>query len=171
MRLFTKKFLKEAVHNCVAHPLMSVIGLFSAEKAEEFHNRNADWAFGTRYPANLESTYSMCHKNAEVIWLVKDIWAVAEGLPTIDYPVQLLHSQVRLYLENFDRSDKDRMVGADCSYPIILSSNGYLLDGCHRLAVAIETGKTTVKVVILPKMPKPYGVYGSMWYDGVHYSE
>ena len=170
MRLFTKKFLKEVVHNCVAHPLMSVIGLFSSDKAEQFHNRNAEWAFGDRYPKG-EASFSLMSKNNEVIWLLKDIWSAAEGLPVVDHPVELLYAQVRLYLENFDAEDKERMYQADCSYPIILSSNGYLLDGCHRLAVAMQAGKPTVRVVILPKMPKPYGVHGSMWFDGVRYSE
>jgi hypothetical protein len=48
-----KQWLKDFVHNCIAHPLMPFL---PPKLATEWHDKNANWAFGLeRYDEiNLE---------------------------------------------------------------------------------------------------------------------
>lgn len=46
------------------------------------------------------------------------------------------------------------VLSADLSYPVILSPEGVLLDGRHRVARAIHEGKTTIRAVRFGKEPK-----------------
>lgn len=44
---------------------------------------------------------------------------------------------------------------ADLSFPIILSVDGRVMDGMHRVAKAILLGRTTIEAVQFPDDPKP----------------
>ena len=44
---------------------------------------------------------------------------------------------------------------ADPGYPIILAANGEVMDGRHRIAKAMLTGKTTIEAVQFTNDPKP----------------
>src|SRR4051812_14205201 len=44
---------------------------------------------------------------------------------------------------------------ADASYPIILATNGEVMDGRHRIAKAMLGGKTTIEAVQFAKDPEP----------------
>jgi hypothetical protein len=49
-----------------------------------------------------------------------------------------------------------RLVGeADPSYPIILSDDGRVMDGMHRIARALLEGRTSIRAVQLPDRPQP----------------
>ena len=48
-----------------------------------------------------------------------------------------------------------RILDADLKYPIILSSDGWVMDGCHRLAKALAEGRETVTVVQFQTDPPP----------------
>ncbi|WP_433167283.1 hypothetical protein [Kribbella sp. CA-247076] len=49
----------------------------------------------------------------------------------------------------------DLIQKADLSYPVILSSDGRLMDGGHRIAKAWLTGATTINAVRFPHDPAP----------------
>ena len=48
-----------------------------------------------------------------------------------------------------------RVSEADLSHPIIQAPDGWIMDGCHRIAKAILEGRTTIKAVRLPVLPEP----------------
>lgn len=48
-----------------------------------------------------------------------------------------------------------RVLDADLSYPIIVSADGWVMDGCHRLAKALLEGRETVLAVRFEKNPPP----------------
>jgi hypothetical protein len=48
-----------------------------------------------------------------------------------------------------------RINKADLSYPVILSADGRLMDGGHRIAKAWLSGATTVKAIRFPTDPEP----------------
>jgi len=51
-----------------------------------------------------------------------------------------------------------RVLDADLSYPIILSAEGWVMDGMHRIAKAKLQGFTTIKAVRFPVNPLPDSV-------------
>lgn len=48
-----------------------------------------------------------------------------------------------------------RVLQADLSYPIIVSEDGWVMDGCHRLSKALLEGRETVLAVRFLKNPPP----------------
>jgi len=44
---------------------------------------------------------------------------------------------------------------ADLSFPIILSSNGEVMDGMHRIAMALREGRTEIEAVQFSEDPEP----------------
>jgi hypothetical protein len=68
-----------------------------------------------------------------------DFWFKFGPTPT----VRRIIDQVRLIQE------------ADLSYPIILGSDGRVMDGMHRIARAILEGHTTIKTVRFVAEPEP----------------
>ena len=51
-----------------------------------------------------------------------------------------------------------QMQDADMNYPILLSEDGVILDGWHRLAKAITTGQRYIKAIRFKKDP-PYSAF------------
>ena len=105
------------------------------------------------------------YTNGDLTWDVKDLWEAARGLKPSFVPIEeivdtneLLNSHtwsagrmsVREILGHADRVDK-----ADLSYPIILTPEGHIGDGCHRLVRLWKEGKSHALVVRLEKMPTP----------------
>jgi hypothetical protein len=68
-----------------------------------------------------------------------DFWFAFEPTPT----VRRIIDHVRLIQD------------ADLSYPIILGSDGRVMDGMHRIARAILDGHTTIKAVRFVDEPEP----------------
>lgn len=50
-----------------------------------------------------------------------------------------------------------RVNNTDLKYPIIITDEGYIADGWHRVCKAILQGKSTIKAVRLKEMPKASG--------------
>jgi len=103
------------------------------------------------------------YSNGEETWDVKDLWAAAEGIEpvwlSLDEVVdieELLDSHtwsagplsVREILDHLNRIEN-----ADLSYPIILTPEGFIGDGCHRLIRAWREGREGIHVVQLEAMP------------------
>jgi elongation factor P hydroxylase len=50
-----------------------------------------------------------------------------------------------------------RILDADLTYPIIVSADGWIMDGCHRLAKAMLEGRSTILRVKFKVNPTPDG--------------
>jgi hypothetical protein len=86
-------------------------------------------------------------------WLDSALWDAPgpEGMLTITQLPEEVLKVVNGLLE-----DKDRIEKAGLNYPIVLTPEGNLADGYHRVAKAILEGKTRVPAKFLRKMPLPY---------------
>lgn len=90
------------------------------------------------------------------------LWKLAEDLPVEPVPIDVIREfdqdcwfggtpvTCRMVARHADRIQK-----ADLSYPVILSADGRLMDGGHRIAKAWLTGTTTVDAVRFTIDPDP----------------
>lgn len=98
-------------------------------------------------------------------WLVKNLWCSAEKLTPTLLPL-------RDFAHHFDQTtagwfqnktptlrelseQAKRICEADLNYPIILSAEGHLMDGKHRLAKALMLGQQEIAVVRFLENPEP----------------
>lgn len=103
-------------------------------------------------------------------WEVERLWELAEDLPISDWPVSSLEHLLDevVWFDVGDRAalmdrptvravatHSERITGADLSYPVLLSSDGLLMDGMHRLARAWMEGRDTIKVKQFNPDPDP----------------
>lgn len=99
-----------------------------------------------------------------VEWSKEALWEAAEGLParmekvadllTDERIVQLRMNEELLMPRTFFLAlEKARQT--DLSYPIILTPEGRLADGCHRLIKAFMEEREEIAVVQLEEMPTP----------------
>lgn len=96
-------------------------------------------------------------------WLTEKLWAAAADLPARRVSINAIrefehdcwfgdrHSPTIRNVAEHSRRIRD----ADLSYPIILSSDGRLFDGGHRLAKAYLTGETEILAVQFAVDPEP----------------
>jgi hypothetical protein len=103
-------------------------------------------------------------------WYTERLWQLAEGLPVTMVAIDSI--------PEFDEScwftepptcrevaeHARQILEADLSYPIILSADGRLMDGGHRLARAWLEGQTEVKAQRFEQDPEPdYVEPESLW--------
>ena len=96
------------------------------------------------------------------VWEVTDLWRLSEGLPVQEKdPSQVIDLErdgwfggkapsAGLVLQHMKR-----ILEADLNYPILLDSDGTIMDGAHRACRAILEGKLAVKVIQFGKTPEP----------------
>jgi hypothetical protein len=100
------------------------------------------------------------------IWDVERLWDLARALPVRQVFLSSLddldrvgwHGQARNYgrLTCREVADHARLIqDADLSHPILLSADGHLLDGFHRLAKAYLLGQTSISAVQFTQNPEP----------------
>ncbi|MEI7768008.1 MAG: hypothetical protein WCJ97_11300 [Phycisphaerae bacterium] len=98
------------------------------------------------------------------VWSMQTIWDAAASCEPFEMSVQ---EALRKLDDNTWRT-KDyevttwdvightkRTINADLAYPIILSRDGYLVEGSHRIVKAYIHGLPTIQAVRLPKDPPP----------------
>ena len=97
-------------------------------------------------------------------WDVDRLIRLSAGLPVNDVPVDSIadvdtaywatpgapYPTVREFVEQMRL-----VVDVDSSYPVILGSDGRLMDGMHRVARALLQGRTAVPAVQFPVDPEP----------------
>jgi len=87
---------------------------------------------------------------------VADIIFAAKDLPIEKVDIRLLDKWYNLGLDEQDVTLVDvarkikHVLSVDFKHPIIISDDGAVLDGKHRLTKALYLGKKTVNVKILP---------------------
>lgn len=101
-------------------------------------------------------------------WRVKDLWAAAETLPRKMVPLTDLEADRLLDSCVWSQSGAwtkaltvkeilahaSRVEAADLSYPIILTPEGRIADGTHRIVKALRLGYRRIVAVQLPTMPE-----------------
>jgi hypothetical protein len=98
------------------------------------------------------------------LWQVPRLWILASELPieVIRVDSLIAHFDTARWLDDDEvptvRSIVEharRILATDLSYPIILSSDGRILDGMHRLAKAWITNQETITAVRFEENPVP----------------
>ena len=80
-----------------------------------------------------------------------------QGLPVMEIPLAHLCTNKGAGADTCEElaGHVKKVVMADLRYPILLSPDGRVMDGAHRIAKAILTGKPTVKARRFRTWPRP----------------
>ena len=103
-------------------------------------------------------------RNGEVcVWLTRRLWELSKDLPVFEYEVSSFDGfdkdvwfgsqhkpTVKKVLEHYLKIEK-----ANFKYPIIVSRDGMILDGVHRLCRALLDGRKTIPAVKFEIDPEP----------------
>lgn len=97
------------------------------------------------------------------IWDVDRLVRLSAGLPRRDVPVRAIRELDEAYWFGGGTEPTCRAVAdharlireADLSYPIILSADGRVMDGMHRVARAYIEGRSTIRAVQFEVDPTP----------------
>ncbi len=101
-------------------------------------------------------------------WYVDRLWELAEALPVEEVAIDDIRGpdEVTWYYPGGPaptcRSIAEhcrRINAADLSYPILLTEDGCVFDGMHRIARCLMEGRTTVLVRRFPVNPEPDEAY------------
>jgi hypothetical protein len=104
-----------------------------------------------------ERTYSEIRGRLKLTWSVRRLWRLAEELPREVVPVEDLHPE-RYQSSNPPQMPLDRLrrvLESDLRYPILLTADGRIMDGVHRLMKACLLGRQTVLAVRFHEYPEP----------------
>jgi hypothetical protein len=102
--------------------------------------------------------YERSHYNG-IAYRTKDMHAMVKGCDTFDMPlagIDISHNPWNDSLENMADFiwHMKRVEDADLKWAIILSPEGCIIDGYHRVCKAIIEGRTTIRAVRLNEMPR-----------------
>lgn len=96
-------------------------------------------------------------------WYVKRLWVLSVGLPEFDFDVSSFNG----YEEDFWFGDRikptikkvlehhHKILNADITFPIIISEDGLIMDGVHRICRAYLENRKTIRAVRFEKNPDP----------------
>ncbi len=97
-----------------------------------------------------------------LFWRVETLWRLADALPVRHLSLNEIYwtEDSCAYLEEDDTyldfaKHVKRVLDADLSFPVILSPDGVVMDGMHRLVKAFVSNVPTVKAVRFTRMPPP----------------
>jgi hypothetical protein len=102
-----------------------------------------------------------------LLWDVHRLWELARDLPIEQRPLEEFQSVLEARRVRFWSSGREapsllevvtffqRIEAVDLQYPILLSAEGEVMDGQHRLAKAWMQGASTIRVVRFPVTPDP----------------
>ena len=97
-------------------------------------------------------------------WDVDRLILLSRDLPVVDVPLEAIWELDTAYwampgdgpLTVNEVITHMRLVrDVDPSYPVILGTDGRVMDGMHRIARAVLEGRTTVRAVRFPQHPEP----------------
>jgi hypothetical protein len=99
-------------------------------------------------------------------WYVESVWKAAQDLPVEQVPIAAIRevdedcwfnsrpATVRAVVDH-----AKRILAVDHDIPVILASDGQVLDGMHRIARAVLEGRGTVPLVACGSIPTPTGCF------------
>jgi hypothetical protein len=111
----------------------------------------------------LDGTYADEGKVYPVRWISEQ----AKDIPVVDLDISKVVSDnastetkegnFAEQLKNPSKAFKERSERADMGFPILVSSDGWIIDGSHRLAKGYWLGNKTIKgrIVDLKSLPEP----------------
>lgn len=115
------------------------------------------------YGEDMADKHSRLTSEGRLVWFVERLWYLARELPLRQFPID--------QITEFDQNcwfgptslptcravahHARRILEADLRYPIILSAEGYLMDGGHRIAKAYLLKMREVPVVQFRLDPEP----------------
>ncbi|MDF1502380.1 hypothetical protein [Roseisolibacter sp. H3M3-2] len=111
----------------------------------------------------MPQKHSRAVPGGRAVWLTERLWALAEGLPAERVPLDAIPELDVVCWFDAERPPTPRNVArharriadADLRYPVILSADGRLMDGGHRLAKAWLAGETSLLAVRFAVDPAP----------------
>lgn len=113
------------------------------------------------YPVELKipGVESNRSRDGRDTWMVTSLFERAKGLPVFDLPLCAVDLSRKVY-EPIERpidlaKQVKRTMDADLSYPVILDSDGFIMDGWHRVMKALVLGIPTIKAVRFVVTPPP----------------
>ncbi|RYZ64004.1 MAG: chromosome partitioning protein ParB [Proteobacteria bacterium] len=103
------------------------------------------------------------HDGVIRLWITSRLWKLAAELPTFEYDVSSFENfdeDVWFNTQNKPTVNKvlehyRKIQNADFSFPIILSRDGIILDGVHRICRAQLDGRKTIPAVRFETDPEP----------------
>lgn len=103
------------------------------------------------------------HPDGKQFWDIGKILARSSHLPVIDLPLEKLKELDENWWFQDGEVPSARLIAhhihliqmADLSYPILLCSEGRLMDGMHRAIKAVLQGDSTIKAIQLDETPPP----------------
>ena len=111
----------------------------------------------------MAQKHSRLTLNGRYVWYTERLWQLARQLPPKSIPIE----SIAEFDQNcwFDdgkpptcraiAAHAKRIYETDMSYPIILSAEGYLMDGGHRIAKAWLLGMNEIQAVQFEVDPEP----------------
>ncbi len=115
-------------------------------------------------PADAPDMAALARGSEVHLWEVPRLWVLAAALPRESLHVEPLlpHFDTARWLGEDEPATvraivehARRILATDLAYPIILASDGRILDGMHRLAKAWITGAETIAAVQFHDDPEP----------------
>ncbi len=110
------------------------------------------------------STHKHSHtlEDGRGVWRVQRLWELARGLPVEQVAIaDIVEFEQDCWFGGRAPSCREvaehahRIFEADLSFPIILSSQGHLMDGGHRIAKAHLAGQSHIQAVRFETDPEP----------------
>jgi hypothetical protein len=102
-----------------------------------------------------------CYVDGNDGWRVQTLWQAAEDLPIYEVPLIGLRTDQSTWFDGGKVKFTDflmhcdKVMKANLKYPILLTPEGGIADGRHRLGKAIIKGHTTIKIKRFVSMPEP----------------
>lgn len=100
-----------------------------------------------------ENTYSHNGK----VWTVTNLIARAKDLEPFDLPLAAIYLGTEVWTPEGSpfglAYHMRRALDVDTNYPVIMSEEGFIMDGWHRVLRALIDGKPTIKAVRFNKTP------------------
>jgi len=114
-------------------------------------------------PVDDKHSHTILKDGRKHTWYAKRLWALSKGLPEFEYEVSSFNG----FDEDYWFGDRikptinkviehyQKIQFADYNYPIILSAEGLIMDGVHRIIRAHLEGRKTIRAVRFEKNPEP----------------
>lgn len=109
---------------------------------------------GARFPeVKIDGCYVADNTFSEdgKVWLVTNLIARAKDLEVFDLPLAAIYSDTEVWTPVGSAygiaHHVRRALDVNTEYPVILSQQGFIMDGWHRVLRALVDGKSTIKAV------------------------
>jgi hypothetical protein len=118
----------------------------------------------------MMQTFTNITDGIKRIWEIERLWKIASSLPVKDVVLADISNldEVSWFGDPPDESPTCRRVAdhakriyeAEFDYPVILSAEGWVMDGMHRVCKAYLLGWQTIKAVQFTQNPEPDEIIG-----------